>query len=103
MNRRCIEMTHARRRSDAKRRRKGVLCEMKRLLRTIGEYACRHRERFAPTTPGLITASAKRTASSIASMRCSPQIPAAIKQTHERITGERRGPNAGKISVSGIS
>lgn len=36
MNRLCIAMTHARRRRRAKQNRKGVLRQMKRLLRTIG-------------------------------------------------------------------
>ncbi|MCC5024170.1 MAG: hypothetical protein J6386_15880 [Candidatus Synoicihabitans palmerolidicus] len=41
MNRWCIAMTHSRRRRDAKRACKGVLRQMKRLLRTIGEHARR--------------------------------------------------------------
>ncbi|MCC5024186.1 MAG: hypothetical protein J6386_15970 [Candidatus Synoicihabitans palmerolidicus] len=41
MNRWCIAMTHSRRRRDAKRARQGVLRQMKRLLRTIGEHARR--------------------------------------------------------------
>ncbi|MCC5022087.1 MAG: hypothetical protein J6386_04445 [Candidatus Synoicihabitans palmerolidicus] len=47
MNRWCIAMTHSRRRRDAKRARKGVLRQMKRLLRTIGEHARRHRRHLA--------------------------------------------------------
>ncbi|MCC5024623.1 MAG: hypothetical protein J6386_18315 [Candidatus Synoicihabitans palmerolidicus] len=47
MNRWCIAMTHSRRRRDAKRARKGVLRQMKRLLRTIGEHARRHRDHLA--------------------------------------------------------
>ncbi|MCC5022037.1 MAG: hypothetical protein J6386_04165 [Candidatus Synoicihabitans palmerolidicus] len=46
MNRWCISMTHSRRRRDAKRARKGVLRQMKRLLRTIGEHA-RRRDHLA--------------------------------------------------------
>ncbi|MCC5023866.1 MAG: hypothetical protein J6386_25985 [Candidatus Synoicihabitans palmerolidicus] len=47
MNRWCLAMTHSRRRRDAKRARKGVLRQMKRLLRTIGEHARRHRDHLA--------------------------------------------------------
>ncbi|MCC5021362.1 MAG: hypothetical protein J6386_00440 [Candidatus Synoicihabitans palmerolidicus] len=47
MNRWCIAMTHSRRRRDAKRARQGVLRQMKRLLRTIGEHARRHRDHLA--------------------------------------------------------
>ena len=40
-------MTLSRRRRDAKQTRKGVLRQMKRLLRTLGEHARRHRDRLA--------------------------------------------------------
>ncbi|MCC5025106.1 MAG: hypothetical protein J6386_21000 [Candidatus Synoicihabitans palmerolidicus] len=84
MNRWCITMTHSRRRRDAKRARKGVLRQMKRLLRTIGEHARDHlaadyaRTRFSERQ-------ATRTIARIDARL--EQLPAAIKQAHERIIG----------------
>jgi hypothetical protein len=97
MNRRCIAMTHTRRRRDARRARKGVLREMKRLLRTIGEHARRHRERLACdyAQTHYSERQATRIVERIDAMLA--QIPAAIKQAHERIIGERPVPNAEKI------
>jgi len=97
MNRWCIQMTHTRRRSDAKRMRKQVLRKMKRLLRAIGEHARRHRDRlakeYASTKYG--ARQAKRIVERIDAMLT--QMPTAIKQAHERIIGERAVPSAQKI------
>ncbi|MCC5022254.1 MAG: hypothetical protein J6386_05390 [Candidatus Synoicihabitans palmerolidicus] len=90
MNRWCIAMTHSRRRRDAKRARKGVLRQMKRLLRTIGDHLAadyartRFNERQATRIIARIDARLE-------------QLPAAIKQAHEHIIGARPVPNAGKI------
>ena len=46
MNRLCIEMTHSRRKQDARKARKRVLRKIKPLLRTIAEHARRHRDRL---------------------------------------------------------
>jgi hypothetical protein len=97
MNRLCIAMTHARRRRRAKQNRKGVLRQMKRLLRTIGEHARRHRDRLAAdyAQTRFSERQAKRIIARIDAMLC--QVPSAIKQAHERIIGERPVPNAEKI------
>lgn len=97
MNKLCIEMTRTRRRRDAKRTRKGVLRRMKRLLRTIGEHACRHRDRLAGdhARTHYSERQATRIVERIDAMLT--QIPAAIKQAHERIIGERQVPCAEKI------
>ncbi|MCC5023334.1 MAG: hypothetical protein J6386_11315 [Candidatus Synoicihabitans palmerolidicus] len=97
MNRWCIAMTHSRRRSDAKRARKGVLCQMKRLLRTIGEHARRHRDHLAAAYAR--TRFSERQATRIIARidAMLEQLPAAIKQAHERIIGARPVPNAEKI------
>lgn len=97
MNRQCMAMTHSRRRRDGKRQRKGVLRQMKRLLVTIGEHARRHRDRLAeeqaktPYSPRQATRIIARIDAMLA------QLPAAIRQAHERIIGERQVPNAEKI------
>ncbi|MCC5025833.1 MAG: hypothetical protein J6386_24965 [Candidatus Synoicihabitans palmerolidicus] len=101
MNRWCIAMTHSRRRRDAKRARKGVLRQMKRLLRTIGEHARRHRDHLAADYAR--TRFSERQATRIIARIDArlEQLPAAIKQAHERIIGARPVPNAEKIlSVS---
>jgi len=44
MNQLCMKMTHARRKKDAKRARKAVLREMKKLSKIIAAHAERHRD-----------------------------------------------------------
>src|SRR5712691_10355612 len=44
MNQLCMKMTHARRKKDAKRARKAVLREMKKLSKVIAGHAQRHHE-----------------------------------------------------------
>ncbi|MCC5021755.1 MAG: hypothetical protein J6386_02660 [Candidatus Synoicihabitans palmerolidicus] len=97
MNRWCIAMTHSRRRRDAKRARKGVLRQMKRLLRPIGEHACRHRDHLAADYAR--TRFSERQATRIIARIDArlEQLPAAIKQAHERSIGARPVPNAEKI------
>ncbi|MCC5025314.1 MAG: hypothetical protein J6386_22145 [Candidatus Synoicihabitans palmerolidicus] len=97
MNRWCIAMTHSRRRRDAKRARKGVLRQMKRLLRTIGEHARRHRDHLAAdyARTRFSERQATRIIARIDAML--EQLPVAIKQAHERIIGARPVPNAEKI------
>ena len=46
-----MEMTHARRRKDARKRRKSILRRMKKLLRIIGGHAARHREKLMAEHP----------------------------------------------------
>ncbi|MCC5025951.1 MAG: hypothetical protein J6386_25590, partial [Candidatus Synoicihabitans palmerolidicus] len=109
MNRLCIEMTHTRRRANAKRARKQVLRKMKRLLRTIGEHAQRHRNRLdqayasthtsarqaARIVKRIVERIVERIDERIDAMLA--QMPATINQAHERIIGARPVPNAEKI------
>ncbi|MCC5024692.1 MAG: hypothetical protein J6386_18690 [Candidatus Synoicihabitans palmerolidicus] len=105
MNRLCIEMTHTRRRANAKRARKQVLRKMKRLLRTIGEHAQRHRNRLdqayasthtsARQAARIVKRIVERIDERIDAMLA--QMPATINQAHERIIGARPVPNAEKI------
>lgn len=97
MNRRCIEMTHTRRKENSGKARKRVLRRFKPLVRTIAGHARRHRDRlerdYARTDYS--RAQAERI---IARMdRMLALVPEVIKQAHERIIGERAVPNAGKI------
>ena len=97
MNRLCIAMTHSRRRRHSGKERKKILRKMKRLLKTVGGHAQRHRD--------LLASSGERTAYSCREIegiiaridRMRGQIPEVIRQAHERIIGERQVANADKI------
>jgi hypothetical protein len=97
MNRLCVQMTHTRRRADAKRVRKQILRGMKRLVRTVGEHARRHRDRLMneSCSTQYTERQAKQIVERIDAMLA--QMPVAIKQAHERIIGERLMPSAEKI------
>src|SRR2546429_7482307 len=97
MNQLCIRMTHARRKKDAKRVRKGVLREMKKLSKIIAAHAERHREvlekRWQETD--LKEGEARQILERIKVVV--EKLPAAIRQAHERIIGERQVQNDEKI------
>lgn len=97
MNQLCMKMTHARRKKDGKRVRKAVLREMKKLSKTIAGHAGRHREllerRWQETD--LREGEARQIVERIGSVLA--QLPAAIRQAHERIIGERQVNNDEKI------
>jgi hypothetical protein len=97
MNRLCMKMTHARRKKDGKRVRKAVLREMKKLSKIIAAHAERHRDllerRWRETD--LKEGEARQIVERIGSVL--EQLPAAIRQAHERIIGERQVKNDEKI------
>ena len=97
INRLSIEMTHTRRRFDSRKARKQVLRRMKKLLKKIDGHAQKHRdllEREWERTD-LSEAEARVIIGRIDGIRA--QLPAAIRQAHERIIGERSVPNKDKI------
>lgn len=97
MNRLCVAMTHTRRRADGKRRRKGILREMKHLLKTIGRHARRHGDLLGAKW-SQTDYTEPQAAQIIARIkRMLAQLPRVIKQAHERIIGERRVADADKI------
>lgn len=97
MNGLCIEMTHAKRRKDSKRQRKLILAKMKKFSKTIAQHAKRYRE--------LLVSCQEETSWSNAQVaqvldridNVLTQLPAAIKQAHERIIGGRLVHNKDKI------
>ncbi|MGH8021075.1 MAG: hypothetical protein ACREIA_22895, partial [Opitutaceae bacterium] len=97
MNRLCLEMTHTRRRADARRSRKRVLREMKHLLRVIGGHARRHRDRLEAgySSTEYSQAQAARIIGRIDAML--EALPQVIDQAHERIIGGRQAPSKEKI------
>ena len=97
INRLSIEMTHARRKEDSKKVRKRILRKMKKLSRLVRLHATRYHDalerRWKETDlkEGEKRQILKRLNSII------KQLPAAIKQAHERIIGERKVENSEKI------
>jgi hypothetical protein len=90
-------MTAKRRSREGAKHRKAVLREMKKLARRVGDHAQRHldilAERHGETElkPGHVQQIIDRLESVLA------QLPAAIRQAHERIIGGRQLPNDDKI------
>ena len=97
MNRLCIEMTHTRRKEDARRARKRVLRKMKRLVKTIAGHARSHRDRlerdYARTEYS--QGQARRIIERVDRMLA--HVPTVIAQAHERIIGGRPVPSNRKI------
>lgn len=92
-----IEMTHARRRADSKRVRKRVLRLQKDLVKTVEKHAVRYvnllKDRWEETDWS--KAQAQQVLNRMEGVL--QKLPAAKKQAHERIIGERRVPNQDKI------
>ena len=97
MNTLCMAMAAKHRTGEGRKHRKKVLREMKALLRRIGQHAQRHLNRLkelGETTdlgPGRIQRIITEMENVLA------QVPAIIKQAHERIIGGRKLANKDKI------
>ena len=97
MNQLCIKMTHARRKKDAKRIRKAVLREMKKLSKVIAKHAERHKdllEKYWQETD-FKEGDVRQIVGRIGGVL--EKLPAAVRQAHERIIGERQVKNEEKI------
>ena len=97
MNQLCMKMTHARRKKDAKRARKAVLREMKKLSKIIAGHAERHRDLLQEhwQETDLKEGEARQIIQRITTVL--ERLPQAIRQAHERIIGERQVKNAEKM------
>lgn len=97
MNTLCMKMTAKNRTKDGTKHRKGVLREMKSLSKRIAKHARKHldllttRSHEIDLTHGRIEQISQRIQGIL------DQLPAAIKQAHERIIGGRKLPNKDKI------
>ena len=97
MNKLCMAMTAQRRAVDGRKRRKAILRQMKKLSRRVQDHAQAHLDilaaRRAETSlsEGQARVIVRRLENVIG------QLPAAIKQAHERIIGGRQVKNADKI------
>ena len=97
MNQLCMKMTHARRKKDAKRVRKAVLREMKKLSKIIAGHAERHRDLLRQhwQDTDFKEGEARQIIQRITAVL--ERLPQAIKQAHERIIGERQVKSSEKI------
>jgi hypothetical protein len=98
VNRLSIEMSQSRRRPDSIRRRKTVLRRLKRLTKLVKQHAERYSTRLQTDwrkETDLHEGEMKRIVSRIAGIV--EQLPAAIRQAHERIIGGRKVENRSKI------
>lgn len=97
MNKLCIEMTHTRKKKDAKKVRKKVFRRMKKLMKTIEGHARNYNalleDRWRET--GWSEIETQVVLERIQGIL--DQLPQAVHQAHERIIGERRVANADKI------
>lgn len=97
MNQLCIQMTHTRRQKESRKNRKFILRKMKKLSQCLSKHAKRYRQ--------LLLEGWQKTEWTEAQMRCVigridnilKQLPAAIKQAHDRIIGERQIKSSDKI------
>ena len=97
MNRLCIKMTHARRKKDAKRIRKAVLREMKKLSKIIAKHGKHHMELLEKSwqETDFKEGEVRQIVNRIGGVL--EKLPEAIRQAHERIIGERQVKNDEKI------
>jgi len=97
MNKLAMAMSANARRPDAKKQRKRTLRQMKALEKKIARHAQAHRDLLAAHWAQ--TAFSEKQAQAIVARidNILTQLPAAIRQAHERIIGERPVANADKI------
>ena len=97
MNKLCITMTHARRKADGKKQRKVIFRLMKKLSSCIAKHGKRYRELLASEweKTDWTRAQTQQVLNRIDSIL--EQLPAAVKQAHERIIGERMIASVDKI------
>lgn len=97
MNKLCIEMTHARKKKDSQKVRKHVLRRMKKLMKIIEFHAQSYHQLLENSwkETDLSECEAKLVLKRMKNIL--KQLPAAEKQAHERIIGERRVANKDKI------
>lgn len=97
INKLCIEMTHTRKRKDARKVRKKILRRMKKLMKIIEGHA---RNYYALLEEQWMETGWSETETQVVLNRIQGilnQLPKAIHQAHERIIGERRVANKEKI------
>ena len=97
MNKLCIEMTHARRKPDSKKKRKHVLRRMKKLIKTIEKHARNYHRLLAQRWQETDWSEIEAQIVLDRIQNLLDQLPTAVELAHERIIGERRIANHKKI------
>ena len=97
MNRLCMEMTHSRHKQGSKKKRKAIFREMKRLLRTIGDHALRHKQKLEKQFDRTRFSKVQATRICERIQGKLDQIDTVIHQAHERIIGGRNLANKDKL------
>jgi len=97
MNKRCMEMSHARRQPESRKARKRLLRWMKKAVNQVARHARRYRDLLARrwSQTDWTQAQAQQVIDRIDGIL--EQLPEAKRQAHERIIGQRKVPNAQKI------
>jgi hypothetical protein len=97
MNKLCIEMTHTRKKKDAKKARKLIFRRMKQLMKTIEQHAGRYHALLEENRGQTDWSELEAQVVLDRMQNILDQLPKAISQAHERIIGERRVANSDKI------
>lgn len=97
MNTLCMKMSAKRRLPDSRKHRKRVLREMKTLERRIAGHARAHLEALKSRRDETDLTEGQARVIMARMERVLEQLPAAVKQAHERIIGGRRVANEDKI------
>jgi len=97
LNGHCMEMTKCRRRPDSKKNQKRILRRMKKAVDQVARHARRYLKLLAAdwSRTDWSQAQAQQVIQRMENILA--QLPAAKKQAHERIIGQRQVPNADKI------
>jgi hypothetical protein len=92
INRLSMEMTHTRRKKNGQKERKRVLREMKRVVSVVRAHAQRYHTLLEENWQATdwTRPQAEQVLKSLESII--EALPAAVKQTHDRIIGEWQGP-----------
>jgi IS5 family transposase len=97
MNKLCIEMTHTRKRPDAKKARKAIFRKMKSLAKTIEAHAENYHELLTDRWQETQWSELEKEHILDRMQNVLNLLPQAVHQAHERIIGERRIKNSDKI------
>ena len=97
MNKLCIEMTHTRKKKDAKKMRKTILRRMKRLMKTVKAHAENYHTLLKENWKETEWSELETQVMLDRMKNIIDQVDTAIEQAHERIIGERRVANDEKI------
>lgn len=97
MNKLCIEMTHTRKKKEAKKARKKIFRRMKQLMKSIEQHAQRYHALLEENREQTDWSELEAQVVLDRIENILDQLPQAVSQAHERIIGERRVANRDKI------